>query len=69
MLADTSRFIEWGLRHPELVVWIPTKPIEQGGFPKQVAAWFWSTALSEGLNRRLRGWRAWLLERPRWGPH
>ena len=55
MLADTSRFIEWGLRHPEQVLWIPSKPVEQGSFPRAVADWFWSMALSDGDSR----WAAW----------
>ena len=61
MLAETSRFIEWGLRHPELVTWIPAKPVTEGGFPAQVAGWFWGAVLSErtdGLGRR---WRDRLL--------
>jgi hypothetical protein len=60
MLEETSRFIEWGLKHPELVSWIPAKPVDQGGFPRRVAEWFWSAALSEkdGLWRwRLRSHR------------
>ena len=56
MLAETSRFIEWGLRHPEEVVWIPSKPVEQGSFPRAVADWFWSVALSDG-DGRWDGWR------------
>ena len=56
MLAETSRFIEWGLRHPEQVVWIPSKPVEKGSFPRAVADWFWSMALSDG-DRRWDGWR------------
>ena len=58
MLDETSRFIEWGLRHPELVTWIPAKPVTEGGFPPRVAEWFWGAVLSErtdGLGRRWRG--------------
>jgi len=65
MLAETSRFIEWGLKHPDEVIEIPAKPVEDGDFPQAVAEWFWSTVLmpqSDGLvqrwRRRLRrvGW-------------
>lgn len=65
MLAETSRFIEWGLRHPELVVWIPVKPVDEGGFPRRVADWFWGAVLSTRADGPLRGWRDRLLRRPR----
>lgn len=59
MLEETEQFIEWGLRHPELVHWIPSKPVGAGGFPRQVAAWFYDTVFSseesDGFWRRLRG--------------
>lgn len=61
MLDETSRFIEWGLRHPDQVIDIPAKPVGAGGFPQAVAEWFWSTALSvdaEGLAAR---WRSRLM--------
>lgn len=62
MLAETSRFIEWGLRHPELVFWIPAKPVEQGGFPRAVADWFWGTVLAVDGGGRLKRWRERLLQ-------
>ncbi|GAH46936.1 unnamed protein product, partial [marine sediment metagenome] len=43
---------------PELVTWIPAKPVTEGGFPPRVAEWFWGAVLSErtdGLGRRWRG--------------
>ena len=43
MLAETEMFIEWGLRHPEMVDWIPAKPVSEGGFPVQAANWFYAT--------------------------
>jgi hypothetical protein len=46
MLAETSRFIEWGLRHPDLVVRIPAKPEDEGGWPGGIAKLFWSTVLA-----------------------
>jgi len=65
MLAQTSRFIEWGLRHPELVVWIPVKLADREGFPQRVADWFWGVALSTGREGLLTRWRDRLLRRPR----
>jgi hypothetical protein len=68
MLAETSRFIEWGLRHPELIEWIPVKPADKGGFPTAVGEWFWGTVLASALNDRVRHWKELLLRRPRvWG--
>jgi hypothetical protein len=68
MLDQTSRFIEWGLKHPELVVWIPTKVVGTGGFPRRVADWFWAAALSSRADGTLRRWRDRLLRRPRFDP-
>jgi len=65
MLAETARFIEWGLRHPELVIEIPVKPAEEGGFPPEVGRWFWTTVLSDGAGSAVRKWRDLLLRRPR----
>ena len=64
MLAETSRFIEWGLKHPELVIEIPAKPVGEGGFPKQVGEWFWGVVLTVDMNSRVRRWRDFLLRRP-----
>ena len=58
MLAETSRFIEWGLRHPEEVIDIPVKPAETGGFPGAVSEWFWSTALSVDAEGLVARWRS-----------
>ena len=60
LLTETSQFIEWGLRHPHLVRWIPAKPMGEGGFPRQVADWFWQAMLSDGAGRIGR-WRDRLL--------
>lgn len=46
MIEETSRFIEWGLRHPELVVRIPAKPEDEGGWPAAVGRFFWSSVLT-----------------------
>ncbi len=63
MLEETSRFIEWGLAHPEQVLSIPVKPAEQGGFTRQMADWFWAVALTERADSRLARWRDRLLRR------
>lgn len=60
MLAETERFIEWGLRHPELVNWIPAKPVGAGGFPVAVAQWFYRTVFSGNGDSRRDTWRRML---------
>lgn len=62
MLAETEQFIEFGLRHPELVNWIPAKPIGRGGFPRAVADWFYSTVLSASPTQHAATWRQRLRE-------
>jgi hypothetical protein len=42
MLADTSRFIEWGLKHPDKVEWIPRHRVGASAFPERVKAIFWN---------------------------
>ena len=42
MLEETSRFIEWGLRNPDKVEWIPRHRVGAGAFPERVKALFWS---------------------------
>jgi len=46
MLEDTSRFIEWGLAHPEQVDWIPRHPVGGGGFSERVKSVFWGMVWS-----------------------
>jgi hypothetical protein len=46
VLDETSRFIEWGLRHPEHVNWIPKHPVGAGHFSERVKAIFWGLVLS-----------------------
>lgn len=65
MLDQTSRFIEWGLRHPEQVIEIPAKPVGEGSFPRQVGEWFWSVVLAGDGDSRWRRWRDRLLRRPK----
>jgi hypothetical protein len=45
MIRETAAFIEWGLRHPELVARIPAKPESEGGWPAEVGRFFWATVL------------------------
>jgi hypothetical protein len=65
MLQETERFIEWGLAHPDEVIEIPTKPGNQGGFPKSVAQWFWGVVLSDKVTGGMKRWRSLLRRRPR----
>jgi hypothetical protein len=46
MLAETSRFIEWGLAHPDRIDWIPRHPVGLGGFPERVKTVFWGIVWS-----------------------
>jgi len=64
MLRETSRFIEWGLKHPELTIQIPAKPIGEGGFPKAVGEWFWGVALTTRTDPRIVFWRNFLISKP-----
>lgn len=57
MIAETERFIEWGLRHPEDIDGIPAKPIGRGGFPRAVADWFYNTIFIARETSRISFWR------------
>jgi hypothetical protein len=46
MLDETSRFIEWGLHHPEAVEWIPKHPVGRGSFPERLKNVFWTLVLN-----------------------
>lgn len=65
MLDETSRFIEWGLKHPELVMEIPVKPASEGSFPAEVGTWFWGVALSSSQDSWVQRWRRFLVSKPR----
>jgi len=45
MLAETGRFIEWGLAHPDLVPRIPSHPVGHGRFSERLKAVFWNMVL------------------------
>ena len=47
MIDETSRYIEWGLAHPERIVRIPSHPVGQGEFPRAVSSWFWEFVFRE----------------------
>lgn len=64
MLRETSRFIEWGLKHPELTIQIPSKPVGDGGFPKGVGDWFWGVVLTTRNDPRVLFWRNFLINKP-----
>jgi hypothetical protein len=68
MIAETERFIDWGLKHPDEVTPIPFKPVGAGGFPKEVSDWFYSIALSdpEKDTSALAAWRTKLKRGKRW---
>jgi hypothetical protein len=65
MLEETSRFIEWGLEHPDEVIEIPAEPAGQNSLPVRMADWFWAVALSDERDVRFAKWRQVLLRRPR----
>jgi hypothetical protein len=46
MLAETARFIEWGLAHPELMLRIPRHAVGKGDFSEGVKRAFWGIAWS-----------------------
>ena len=46
MLDETSRFVEWGLAHPEQFDWIPRHPVGLGGFSERVKTVFWGIVWS-----------------------
>jgi len=62
MIDETSAFITWGLRHPDRVRWIPTRPIGEGGFSERLSFVFWAPVLGGSLSRPL-NWLRRLLGR------
>ena len=47
LLDETSQFIEWGLKHPEQVRWIPMHPVGRSSFPERLKSIFWSVVLRD----------------------
>jgi hypothetical protein len=47
MVEETSRFITWGLKHPDKVRWIPTRPESEGGFSRRMALVYWTPVLAD----------------------
>lgn len=47
MLDETARFIEWGLRNPDKVEWIPKHPVGRGVFSERAKTIFWSLFLQK----------------------
>lgn len=44
MIDETTRFIEFGLAHPELMDWIPAQRVSQTNrFSDRIKRTFWST--------------------------
>lgn len=56
IIRETEVFIEWGLLHPEDVDWIPSKPVNNGGFPRAVADWFYGSVFL-GVGEKAGFWR------------
>jgi hypothetical protein len=46
MLRETAAFIEFGLKHPDQIEWIPKHPVGQGSFSTRLKALVWSLILS-----------------------
>ncbi len=46
LLDETSRFIEWGLAHPEVVQQIPNAPVGKANFSTRARTLFWSVLFS-----------------------
>lgn len=67
MLQETARFIEYGLKHPEMSIEIPSKPASQPPFPGKVGQWFWGVVLSDRISPSLEHWRDVLRHRPKGG--
>lgn len=51
MVDETSQFIDWGLKHPERVRWIPTRRVGSGNFNRTMQLVFWTPVLGASLKR------------------
>jgi hypothetical protein len=62
MIAETGAFIAWGLRHPDQVRWIPTRPDGQGGFSYRLSLVFWAPVFADAV-RKPASWLRSVLRR------
>ena len=62
MVAETGAFITWGLRHPEQVRWIPTRPVDDGSFSWRMTFVFWTPVLGLSMQKPIT-WLARILGR------
>jgi len=51
MIDETSAFVAWGLRHPDQVRWIPTRPVGEGGFSARLSFVFWMPVFGESFRK------------------
>ncbi len=47
MLDETARFIEWGLKHPEQIHWIPMAPVGKVRFSNRLKQAFYTLLLRD----------------------
>jgi len=68
MIRETERFIDYGLSHPDEIIEIPSKPVGEDAFPREVAYWFYSIVLRDPDKdtTATARWRAKLKGGARW---
>ncbi len=64
MIGETERFIEYGLAHPELIIEIPAKPVDEQGWPDKTGAWFWDVVLTGRPSGETLRWREFFRKKP-----
>ncbi len=62
MIDEASRFVTWGLRHPDKVRWIPKRPLGEGGFSERLMFVFWTPILGDSFRKPV-SWLRKLLGR------
>ncbi len=63
MIEETNQFIAWGLKHPELVKWIPRRTVGQSStFSRTLQMVFWTPVFGASLKRPV-SWLKSLLRR------
>jgi len=62
MIDEVSYFITWGLRNPDKVRAIPTRPVGSGAFSERLTFVFWTPILGESISRPI-SWLRSLLGR------